>query len=195
MGNARHLSYFSDYKNEPLVCPLCGWQGTWAEGDHEFFESLVDCSCPACPSAPMLAIVASPTHDEWEDHRARLSPAEQAFGDAQITFQKNFAAKSLKDSSQLPDLKEEALNLEWDQDGKETVLRNADIEIWREPALWDGYLRFLDVLVILKARYGLRLRDLKPTAASMDFLLGDNISASSILANARAGILANPVEQ
>jgi len=31
----RHLSYFSDYKNEPLVCPECGWRGTWEEGSHD----------------------------------------------------------------------------------------------------------------------------------------------------------------
>jgi len=56
----RQLSYFSDYKNEPLLCPECGWRGTWKEGSHDYFESLADCSCPAkgC-SGPMLAIVST----------------------------------------------------------------------------------------------------------------------------------------
>jgi len=35
----------------------------------------------------MLAIVSNPTIEEWEDHKASLSAAEQAFGDAQVAVQ------------------------------------------------------------------------------------------------------------
>jgi len=187
MGDARQLSYFSDYKNEPLVCPECDWHGTWSQGSHEYFDSLADCSCPSksgC-SGPILAIVANPTSAEYEENRERLSAAEKAFGDAQVAFQKHFDEVALKEVNQLPDLQGDALNLVWDQEGEETVLRKADVEIWREPAVWDGYQRFL------KARYGSRLQDLEPTEASMENLLGDNSAASSIVADARAGILAN----
>ncbi len=175
---ARHLSSFSDYKNEPLVCPECGWKGTWVEGSHDYFDSLVDCSCPAdgC-SGPMLAIVAHPTIAEWEEHKACLSPAEQAFGDAQVVFQEAFKAAALKDAAQLPDLEGEALDLVWDKEGAETVLRHEGREMWREPSVWEGYSRFMEVLALLKERYGLRLRDVAPTPASEMDLYGEKTTA------------------
>ncbi len=187
---ARQLSYFSDYRNEPLVCPLCGWQGTWAEGDHEVFDSLIDCSCPACPSldAPMLAIVAGPTAGEWEAHRHTVAAAEMAFVDAQVAFQKNFHEVCLKRPDQLPALPPGDLGLTWDQEAKDTVLRHGSIEVWREPALWDGYLRYLEVLAILQACYAPRLRDVAPTDESLLYLLGDRSAASHIVAEARAGL-------
>jgi len=185
---ARQLSCFSDYKNEPLVCPLCGWKGTWAEGSHEIFESLIDCSCPACPSldAPMLAIVASPAPGEWEAHRASVDPAEMAFVDAQVAFQNRFKEVSLKRPDQLPMLPDGALELTWEMEDKDTVLRHGSVEVWREPALWDGYLRFREILPILRAGYGPRLRDVVPTTDSMLYLLGDQLAAGACIAEARA---------
>lgn len=183
----RHLSYFSDYENEPLVCPECGWRGAWTEGLHEHFESLVDCSCPAkgC-SGPMLAIVSHPTVDEWADQKGSLSTAEQAYGDAQVAFQKKFEAVSLKDASQLPELEGEGLDLVWDKDGAETVLRHEGREIWREPSLWGSYTRFMEVLILVKARYGNRIRDFAPAPGSQMDLYGDEITAYRQVDNARA---------
>ena len=50
-------------KTEILTCPQCGWRGTFDEGDIEFYEALMDSSCPKCESleAPVLAIVSYQT--------------------------------------------------------------------------------------------------------------------------------------
>ncbi len=82
---ARVFEYFDDWRNEILVCPSCGWRGTFEEGLREYWEAVVDSSCPNCPESPMLAVVsATYSVDEYLENRATLSPEEQACGDTQV---------------------------------------------------------------------------------------------------------------
>ena len=69
--SARHFDYYSNWKTEVLTCPKCGWTGTFEQGSVEYYEELMDCSCPVCswPEAPMLAIVSYPTMEETEANR------------------------------------------------------------------------------------------------------------------------------
>jgi len=60
IGMARIFKYYDDWKTVIFECPKCGWKGTFDEGAVEYYEALMDSSCPACDffSAPMLAIVS-----------------------------------------------------------------------------------------------------------------------------------------
>lgn len=85
--SARMLDYFAPWKEEVLTCPRCHWRGRFEEGMVDHYDSLMDCTCPACPGleGPILAIVPFPTAREWECHSAKLPKEEKAFGDAQVT--------------------------------------------------------------------------------------------------------------
>lgn len=74
------FDYFSDWRTRRLTCPVCGWQGTFEEGDRELFDGLQDCSCPGPHGgleAPRLAILQFPTEAEWREHWGELSEPEQ----------------------------------------------------------------------------------------------------------------------
>jgi hypothetical protein len=97
--------------------------------------------------------------------------------------QRDFAARSLKTPSQLPDIPVPAFALFWDDDGREgeggdTVIRLGDLVVWREPCVYEGYWRFDEVAAILRTRYGAALQDLEPTLRTELYLYGDKLTAS-----------------
>jgi hypothetical protein len=50
--------------------------------------------------------------------------------------------------------------------------------LWRELAYFEGYVRFAEVLALLRARYGTRLMELRrPTRESETYLYGDDLAA------------------
>jgi len=63
---ARIFKFYDDWKTAIFECPKCGWKGTFDQGAVEYYEALMDSSCPVCDffSAPMLAIVSYPTLEE-----------------------------------------------------------------------------------------------------------------------------------
>jgi hypothetical protein len=46
--------------------------------------------------------------------------------------------------------------------------------IWREPAYFECYHRFGEVLALLNVKYGARVRDLAPTPRSLLYLYGES---------------------
>jgi hypothetical protein len=176
--------YYDDWKSTVLECPRCGWKGTFDQGDVELYDALMDSSCPQCswPDAPKLACVSYPTIEESEQHWSELSEEERR----SVTSRKQFLARwdttRLKASEQLPELDGRELIVVWDcvKEGAEhvTVLRHRDTEIWREPALFEGYERFREIVLILQGKYGGRLADVTPTEASELYLYGDKLSAA-----------------
>lgn len=95
----------------------------------------------------------------------------------------------LRKPDQLPELEGAKLNLVWDcLDEATTVLTHGDIEVWREPALYEGYDRFREVVLILKQRYGERLADVVPTPAAGLYLYGDNLRAPDYVTTIRESL-------
>ena len=180
------FKYCDDWKSAILECPRCGWKGTFDRGAVEHYEELMDSSCPNCPwlDAPMLAIVdCAPTIEESEQNWSRLSESERAHVTARKEFLQRLRAAELKSPDQLPEVEGPDLTIVWDhiEDAKHdrmTVLRHDADEIWREPAVYEGYERFREVVDILRHKYGARLRDVVPTPASELYLLGDKFSAN-----------------
>ena len=186
---ARQVNYY-DYESGRTISCDCGWSGKSAEGNQEEYSELFDVSCPACDR--MLLIVPYPTHEETRAAAAKGDNPEARLELAMVKQREAFHARAeeheLTEASQLPDLEGDELVIEWDLEdpnpdlsGPEgdawTVLRHGDRVIWRELAFWEGYERFGEVLEILRARYGERLADLRPTEASWYPLYGDVLSS------------------
>ncbi|WP_257310318.1 hypothetical protein [Geothrix fuzhouensis] len=170
------LDYFGDWRTRPLTCPTCGWTGTFEEGWTELYDALQDCQCPGehgLGARPMLAVVPHPTLEEWQAHAARLSPGERSYLGLIESGRDRFNRLKLRMASQLPDLAESLLDLGWDQEGEDLVIRLGPREIWREPVRYEALWRYEQILALLQAKYGPRLRDLAPTPAAEYHLYGD----------------------
>jgi hypothetical protein len=93
-----------------------------------------------------------------------------------------FDQEKLRSADQLPDLDGESLEFEWDfQKGDDgdgdfyQVIRAGDVEVWRELAFFNNIRRFEEIKGLLRTRYGTRFKSLTPTAASIEWLSGDNL--------------------
>lgn len=193
--SARHFYRNDNWQNEILVCPKCGWSGTFKQGSVEYYEALMDSSCPACDysESPMLAIVSYTTNTDSKSNLDSVTDDEQAELAAQDDFIRSFDEACLKTASQLPDLSPEQITLSWEFSGEEaetsqTIIRHGEQVVWSEPAIWEGYERFQEVVSILKQKYGDRLIDVVPTTDSELYLYGDNLRATEIVSQARNAI-------
>ncbi len=60
--------------------------------------------------------------------------------------------------------------------------------VWKERAVHEGGERFVDIVDILKRKYGDRLVDMVPTDASGGYLYGDNLVSVDLVDTARASL-------
>ena len=181
---AKQFGFYDNWKSAPLECPRCGWKGTFEQGAVEYYDDLMDCSCPECShfDPPRLAIVFYPTIEESEQNWEKLTDEEKKQVQCRKAWLAKWDAASLKSIDQLPELTGPKVELIWDcvkdNTGQEfTVIRHGDTEIWREIACYESCERFREVVLVLKQKYGSRLADVVPTAASEFDLYGDKLSA------------------
>jgi hypothetical protein len=193
---ARMFNYYDDWRPAILECGRCGWKGTFDEGCVELYEELMDSTCPRCPDTPILAIVSYPTIQESEQNWSRLSAAERQEVAARKRFLRRWDEARLRSADQLPDLEGPTLALAWDivedDTGHVTVLRHGHTAVWHEPALWEGYERFAEIVLILREKYGARLVDVVPTEASKLYLYGDKLSAPDYVRTALKSLKLTP---
>jgi len=172
--------YYEFDEGAQVDCPDCGWSGTGADADREFFNELFDLRCPQCDV--MILIVSYPTIDETKAEAARGNP--QAIDDmAQVEriedFQQRLEREQLRGAEQLPELDGHRLEFVWDFDSTEdeanarTVISLDGRVIWNEPAIWEGADRFLAVKALLKEKYGQQFASLTPSELSRLYLYGD----------------------
>ncbi len=188
MGAVR-LKYLGDWRTRILTCPICGWTGTFEEGLVEYHDYLQDCSCPGDHDQsfpPMLAVLSYPTLEDYKENWDSLSEDEKAYARAIEASVNRFEQGKLKSPDQLPDLNEPALDLVWDEEVDETVIRFCDQVIWREPVRYEGYWRYEEIVDLLLEKYGTRLRDLEPTERSWMDLYGDKMGAPQQIDRTRA---------
>jgi hypothetical protein len=134
-------------------------------------------------------------HPTFEDARAnwdKVSEWDRKNIEAAEAFRAEVARRKLREPAQLPDIPEPNFTLAWDfvDEGshRETLTKCGDKIIFAEPALWEGYERFVEVAGILRARYGAALCDLMPTAVGELYLYGDCSDSSRVVAAARKRI-------
>ena len=185
------LDYFGDWKTRLLTCPSCGWTGTFREGLTEMYDALEDCECPGehgFGDRPMLAILPFPTLEDSRRNWASLPEHEKGYVEAIEASVSRFESLKLKTADALPDLPEPVLDLLWDQEGDDVVLRLGEREVWREPVRYEAVWRFDEVVALLQEKYGARLRDLAPTPASEYHLYGDKLWYSGSVQRTREGL-------
>ena len=189
--SALSFRYYDNWREVVLQCPACRWSGTFHQGHVGYYRDLMDSSCPQCPSSPILAIVSYPTDEEVRANWDKLSEDEREDFRRREAWLARFEAASLKSASQLPELDGAELCLVWDfadqkgTEGAVTIIRYGSLVIWKEPARWEGFDRFVEVLRILKNKYGARLVDLEPSGASELYLYGDSSVGFDLVREAR----------
>ncbi|MBK8293708.1 MAG: hypothetical protein IPK93_02635 [Solirubrobacterales bacterium] len=185
--SAKLLSFYDYDRDRTISCP-CGWSGLCSENE-DYFSEVLDVRCAKCDR--MLLIVSYPTHDATR--AAAATGNERAIENLQHVnereaFISRAKVRQLKRANQLPNLDGAELVIEWDFEDRErkdgdslTVLRHGDRVIWREVAYYEGIDRFEEVLWILRKKYGDRFIELRPTDASISYLCGDDMRASSTI--------------
>ncbi|HWQ90501.1 MAG TPA: hypothetical protein VN673_02430 [Clostridia bacterium] len=102
----------------------------------------------------------------------------------------------LKDPAQLPEIRDSAFTLVWDEVGPAsnpwTVILHGERIIWTEPAHFECYYRYLAIAPILKQKYGAALKDLVPTLGSQLDLYGDKIASLWWIADCRRDLFGTP---
>jgi hypothetical protein len=189
---AKQVGYWDYDRDAALSCPACGWNGRAADNESDFDE-LLDVRCPECDR--MLLIVAFPTIEETRAAAAagnRRAEADLPSVDAREARHKRAGELNLKEPHQLPELAGTEVRIDWDFETSKgehwTVLRHQGAEIWRELAYYEGYKRFADVFEILRRRYGPRLTEVRPTAASKLYLYGDRLSSPQTIERLNASL-------
>ena len=199
--SAKMVDYwdFDAHRDAPMTCPACRWIGS-VSGLREFYDNLFDVRCPECDD--MICIVPYPTVDQTRaaaeagNQRAAESLPEMEAQERASAERRHLAeATVLRGPTQLPQLDGDSLLIDWDfevRDGEQwTVLRHGVAELWREVTFWEGVDRFAEVVKILRARYGSRLIEVRPSPASELWLLGDDLGASRRVEDINSALRAN----
>jgi hypothetical protein len=184
-------NYYDNWQDEEFDCPNCKWHGPGSAlslGDYTLDHA--ERVCPACEE--FITVVLHTTIAEARANWDKVSEWDRKNIEAAEAFQAEFKRRKLREPAQLPDIAEPSFTLSWDfvDEGshKETLIKCGDKSIFAEPALWEGYERFVEVAEILRARYGAALCDLMPTPVSELYLYGDYSGSSRVVAAARKRI-------
>lgn len=150
----------------------------------------MDLECPNCYK--MLAVINFPSYHETIN---RGSEAERKAVLREINFREKFKRMSLKSPDELPDLQKDGLIFTFRSvtvKGEDmNIIEHQDKEIWREPMVWEGYERFMEIGLILKEKYGNKLVDLIPDETAETFLYGDKLQAPTIIKEFRRQLRSN----
>jgi hypothetical protein len=181
----RVCKYYSDWQQELFACAECGWTGTVSHEDLEVGDVAAIIECPKCYRS--LGVVLYPNLEETKQAAAQgNAEAIQALPSFESRVERNwelldrFDQEKLRSADQLPNLDGEALEFDWDfvkgNDGEfYQVISAGSVEVWRELAFFNNMRRFEEIKGMLRAKYGTRFKSLTPTAASIEWLSGDNL--------------------
>jgi hypothetical protein len=183
VGN-RGFKWYSNWQQELLCCSRCGWVGKVSLDDLEDpTDSGASIECPECHRR--IGEVLFPNLRDTEEAAAQgneeavreLPKFREQIAHAQARIDR-FKQEKIESVNQLPELDGEMLEFTWDiadaAGEKYQVIRLGDAEIWRELAFYENIQRFNEVKELLRKKYGSRFKMLKPTAASQEWLCGDN---------------------
>lgn len=154
--------YYSSWRTEQFDCPACKWRGAGSAlvlGDYSLDSA--ERLCPVCEEC--ITVVLHPTIEESRANWDKVYRLDREQIERAEAFHAEFEHRKLREPAQLPDIAEPSFILYWDfaDDGsrRETLIKHRDNVIFAEPALWEGYERFIEVAEILWRRYGAAVRD------------------------------------
>jgi len=177
--------YYEGWKEKVITCEECGWQGSGGtcEPGTMHRKIFLELFCPSCHEIVDIIDFSSfkgcgKGHgDLSEDQKKALAEQEEEESKA--------LALCLQSPDQLPDIPDDDFVLIWDQDGGDTRIMKGDLVIWSEPVAYEGFNRFERIAIIVKEKYGSRVKDLSPTDRSRLFLHGDYFPSLNYVRNIR----------
>lgn len=177
--------YYKEWLRKEYACGGCPWNGT-AEasvrgGLHRGIY--LELYCPQCSG--LLDIIILPEEKACAHAKEAMTEEQLKALQAAEEEERTYRKKCLASTEQLPDLPEGDLFLIWDQDEGETVIRHGDTVIWKEPVAYEGFERYERIALLLKEKYGDRVKDLVPTDRSLLFLYGDYAPSLEYMAKLR----------
>lgn len=177
--------YYEGWKEKKYTCENCDWNGNGAECERGMFyrKMFLEIYCPACTS--FLDLIVFPFQESCDKDMEKLTEEQRNALREQDEQMRLYLDKCLQTASQLPEIDGDAFNLAWDQVEGETQITKGDTVIWSEPVAYEGFYRFERIALILKEKYGSRVKDLEPTDRSMLFLYGDLASSMDYVKKVR----------
>ncbi|HET6420923.1 MAG TPA: hypothetical protein VFG19_12235 [Geobacteraceae bacterium] len=177
--------FYEGWQEKEYSCGICDWKGNGGESSRGLFyrKMYLELFCPGCNS--FLDLIIFPESAGCDAMSETLAEEQKQALLEQEEQMRQYRERCLKAPDQLPELTDEEFVLLWDQVEGDTQIRNGDLVIWSEPVAYEGFERYERIALILKEKYGARVRDLQPTDRSMLFLHGDFASSLDFVAKVR----------
>ncbi len=165
--------FYEGWQEKEYSCGECDWKGNGGECSRGLFyrKMYLELHCPKCTS--FLDLIIFPESSGCETKSETLAEEQKQALREQEEQMMRYREQCLNSPDQLPEVNDEDLVLLWDQVEGDTQIRKEDIVIWSEPVAYEGFERYERIALILKEKYGSRVKDLQPTDRSMLFLHGD----------------------
>jgi hypothetical protein len=165
--------FTEEWMKKEYTCSGCSWSGTGGESTRGllFREKFIELTCPTC--SEFLDVLILPAEKGCAHSLEGLSEEQLKAKAEEKEQERQYREKCLSVADQLPNLPDGEITLSWDMEQDQTQIRNGEAVIWSEPAVYEGFDRFEQIALILKEKYGNRLKDLVPTDRSKLFLYGD----------------------
>ncbi len=165
--------FHEGWQENDYSCGKCDWKGNGAECVRGLFyrKMYLELYCPECNS--FLDLIIFPESAGYDaKSKALAEEQKQALLEHEVQM-RQYRGRCLQYADQLPELADGEIFLLWDQVEGNTQIRKGDTVIWSEPVAYEGFERYERIALILKEKYGSRVKDLQPTERSMLFLYGD----------------------
>lgn len=165
--------YYKEWIDKECECGKCGWQGVAASCVRGALHRgiYLELYCPEC--SELVDLIILPEERMCAHGAEGLTPEQLKAREEAEEEKRQFLERCLASPEQLPDLQDKEMLLLWDQEKGDTRIMLGDTVIWSEPVAYEGFERYERVALILKEKYGDRVKDLIPSDRSMLFLYGD----------------------
>jgi hypothetical protein len=165
--------YTEEWMKKDYTCSGCSWSGTGGDAARGvlYQGKFLELTCPTC--SEFLDVLILPADKGCAHSREGLSEEQLKAKEEADEQERQYLEKCLTSVDQLPELPDGEVTLSWDMVLDQNQIRNGETVLWSEPALYEGFARFEQIALILKEKYGSRLKDLEPTDRSKLFLYGD----------------------
>ena len=165
--------YYEGWKEKEYSCEECDWKGNGANSKSGRFhrQMFLELYCPSCSA--FLDLIVFPESGHCGKDEEKLTDEQRKALREQEEQMRLYREKCLQSPDQLPEIDDPDFTLVWDQVEGETRIMKDDFVIWSEPLAYEGFDRYERIALILKDKYGSRVRDLAPVDRSLLFLYGD----------------------
>jgi len=165
--------YSEEWMKKEYTCNSCSWSGTGGDSARGLLYrgKFLELTCPTCSAS--LDVLILPAEKGCAHSLEGLSEEQLKAKEEADEQERQYLEKCLTSIDQLPNLTDGDISLSWDMEEDQTQIRNGKSVIWSEPVAYEGFDRFEQIALILKEKYGNRLKDLVPTDRSKLYLYGD----------------------